>query len=398
MAKKVLMYQMYPLTWGSFTHMTQHLGRIKDLGCTHVWLSPFYKSPGVDHGYDISSYKEINPAYGTLEDFDKFVKRAHRLGIKVVLDLVMNHTSIYHKWVSFHPEYYIWRREPIEGWHNWFDGESAWSDDIVQKQYYCHMFAEEQIDLNWFPNGKDINKNLVKEFTKITAFWQSHGVDGFRLDAIQAINKDFNATALDFNSMLIGEKATKVINAVFPEKNKTFLLMECLDPTEKGEVVKYYLANSNINFCNNILLKDEIKNGATALKEKMYMYCQIPGYMLELESHDSPRFTSRSHAASKDIARLMFSTRARAICLYQGQELGLKNPTEQELPDDMMVTLDIQSKLRFDKGELVNSIRQTSRANARVSIPISEYKIQKNRPNSNLLWWRYYAHHWKKRK
>ncbi|MBR5647387.1 hypothetical protein IKW73_00370 [Candidatus Saccharibacteria bacterium] len=394
---KVLMYQMYPMCWGSLKNMEAHLRKVKELGCTHVWLSPFFVSPGFDHGYDVSDYCDVDEKYGSLRDFDSFVKKAHSFKLKVVLDLVMNHTSTFHSWLNDYPDFYIWADEP-NAWTNWFDGQSAWTKHAGKDKYFCHMFSAEQADLNWFPDGEHINEQLVSAFQSVVSFWEERGVDGFRLDAIQAINKDFEKEELSLGDMLIGDKACKVINAVFPDKDAQFILAECLDVSPRGDAVRYYLENSNISCCNNILLKDSISDGLISFMEKAYEYCQIPGFMLELESHDSPRFTSRSHLDGKGVFQFMFTTPTNFICLYNGQELGLKNPTKEELPDAKLLHLDVQSKMRYDAGEPMSAIRPLSRANARVKYPTKEWTRQAALPNSALLWCKYYTKEWKNRK
>ena len=390
---KVLVYQMWPLAWdGGLTEMTEHLTRIKDLGATHVWISPLYQSPMFDHGYDVSDYYKIDRRFGTLRQFDNFVKLAHRLGLKVLMDMVLNHTSIAHKWFDEHPEYYCWSEKPLD-WESLFGG-SAWEYYKKEGKYYCHLFHETQVDLDWFRDG-NINGDLVQEFRNIVRFWMDgHDVDGFRLDVPQSINKDFSSNELKLQDLLFGDKAISVINAVFSgHQRKPFLMMECLDPTF-GQIVGKYVNNTSVNYCLNIMLKEEMDKGFSQFIDAFYNQCRVPGYMLDLESHDSPRFTSRSGMLGRQVAHIMFTSKADAICIYQGQELGLKNP--KDLTIDEIKALDIQSALQLKMGASEDEVRSRSRANARTPIPIGEYDMQMQDRNSSLNWFKFYIQAWKK--
>jgi glycosidase len=392
---KILVYQMWPISWEhGLTDMTKHLDRVKDLGFTHVWVSPLYPSPRADHGYDISDYRAIDPRIGTMRQFDEFVKRAHELDLKVLMDMVLNHTSTEHKWFKTHPEYYIWKKEPVDNWVSLFGG-SAWELDEERGEYYCHLFDKAQADLNWFPNENSaINEDLVYEFRQIVKFWmENHGVDGFRLDVPQSINKDF-ANAMSLEKMLTGEQAMTVIKRVFDKlPKKPFLMMECLDPTF-GAIVEQYVAKTPVDYCLNIMLKEERDKSSNDFNSAFNKSVAGPALMLDLESHDSPRFTSRSGMTGKEIARLMFTSKAKAICIYQGQELGLKNP--RDLTRDRMIALDAQSKIKLESGVPEEEVRKTSRANARVPLPLEEYDMQNRNKESTLNVYKDYISSWKK--
>lgn len=391
---KTLVYQLYPLAWpDGLKGMTQHLSRISKLGADYVWLSPVYSSPLQDHGYDVSDYQAINAKFGTMKDFDAFVSRAHSFGIKVLMDLVINHTSTQHLWFRQKPEYYCWqssRRKakntpPYPGWHNLFNGGSAWAYDQQMNAYYLHLFHRKQADLNWFPGGR-LNRALVREFRQIVDFWtHGHRVDGFRLDAPQCINKDFGCETLELENLLIGDKAADVIDAIFPGVDTPFLIMECLDPTF-GELTEFYASYTPIDFVCNICLKDTVSQNQAKLDNLVSLIEQQARdshYMLELESHDSPRFPSRG-IKPVDMIWSMFNSAAEGICLYQGQELGLTNPTSKELPDSLMYSLDAQTAMRYIMGEDLDKLRLVSRANARIPLPLDEYKLQEQTPGSYL--------------
>ena len=197
-----VIYQIYPKSFqdttgsgtGDLRGVTQRLDYLKTLGIDAIWLTPFYISPQVDNGYDVANYTAIDPAYGTLDDFDELVARAHERGIRIVLDMVFNHTSTQHAWfreslnkASPYRQFYIWRDGTPEqlpnNWRSKFGG-NAWRWHAESEQYYLHLFAPEQADLNWE------NPAVRAELKKVCEFWADRGVDGLRLDVINLISKD----------------------------------------------------------------------------------------------------------------------------------------------------------------------------------------------------------------
>ena len=389
---KTLIYQLYPLAWSSIREMTAFLPRVKALGATHVWLSPIYPSPRYDGGYDVADYYNVDYRLGSLTDFDEFVRTAHALGLKVIMDLVLNHTSTEHTWFHSHPDYYIWNKTDKPGWVNLFDGGSAWQYHALRDKYYCHLFHQKQADLNWFPGGK-LNMVLVEEFTAIIKFWiYAHGVDGFRLDAIQALNKKLNADSVSFTDLLIGERATTVISRLSHQQGirNPFFMAEVFDP--QGSIVDYYAEHTDIEYITNVGLKDE--KDMEALHGRLEKHIKNPRFILELESHDSPRFTSRSGLPANQILADMFGTDVKAICLYQGQELGLDNPTPLELPLSKMVEIDAMTAMQLERGADPQSLRNTSRANARVPLPLDLYAKQELDPHSTLSRVKQYIQFW----
>ncbi len=181
---------------GDLAGVTDHLDHLVGLGVDVVWLTPFYPTPGFDHGYDISDYCAVDPAHGTLDDFDRLTAEAHRRGLRVVVDLVPNHTSAEHPWFRdalANPrgdcrDYYIWEDPAPDGGppNNWVShfGGPAWTLEPGSGQYYCHLFLPEQPDLNWS------NPDVVAEFDRILLFWADRGVDGFRIDVAHGLVKD----------------------------------------------------------------------------------------------------------------------------------------------------------------------------------------------------------------
>ncbi len=391
---KTLVYQIYAPSWGSFREMERHLYRIQSMDIDYVWVGPIYPSPWHDNGYDAKDYRDINTAFGTMEDFDNFVKTAHRLGMKVVIDLILNHTSTKHRWFIKNSEYYCWSSDKRPGWHNLFDGGSCWKYDAAKNLHYLHLFHEEQADLNWFPAGR-LNQTLVEEFQEIVRVWtEEHSIDGFRLDFPQAINKDITRETFEFADLLQGSRTSRVISAIFSGEHIPFLMMECFDPTY-GKIVEYYADTTPVDCVANVLVKDAIKGGWNNLTRVIRDSSYDSAYMLELESHDSPRFPSRVDAGPEEILWAMFSSNAQAICLYQGQELGLKNPTKKVLTDEQMMKLDVETAMRYIKGEDINALRPISRANARVPLPLYEYRMQVADPASIYNLTRTWIDRWK---
>ncbi|MDO5451484.1 MAG: alpha-amylase family glycosyl hydrolase [Candidatus Saccharibacteria bacterium] len=392
---KTLVYQLYPSSWGHIAEMTRHLHRICKLGVDYVWLGPIYPSPWHDHGYDVKNYRGIRSNFGTMKDFDHFVATAHQLGIKVLMDLVLNHTSTKHEWFTTKPEYYCWSDVDHPGWRNLFSNGPAWRYNEERELYYLHLFHDEQADLNWFPDGR-INQELVSEFKQIVSFWVNrHGVDGFRLDFPQAINKDFSWEILKFDNLLQGHRGAEVIDAIFSEEKSPFLIMECFDPTF-GEIVEYYADHTPVDFVLNVMVKESVDNGWSAFAQCLGQSTKTPAFMLDLESHDSPRFPSRAHTSPERAIETMFGSSAEGICLYQGQELGLKNPSERELSDSDLMKLDAQTAMRFILGESLEELRPLSRANARVPFPFDVYEAQTSDPvNSYFFFTQACIENWK---
>ncbi|NVD07279.1 alpha,alpha-phosphotrehalase [Vibrio sp. JPW-9-11-11] len=200
--KTASIYQIYPKSFcdsgskgtGDIQGIISKLDYLKRLGVDAIWLTPVYQSPMVDNGYDISDYYAINPDFGTMADFDQLLAEAHQRGLRIIMDIVVNHTSTEHHWFqsalgdknSPYRDYYIWR-DPVEGdvpnnWQSKFGG-SAWELDQSTGQYFLHLYAKQQADLNWE------NPNVRAEVKEVISYWAEKGVDGFRLDVINLISK-----------------------------------------------------------------------------------------------------------------------------------------------------------------------------------------------------------------
>ncbi|MDK2819509.1 MAG: glucohydrolase, partial [Mycoplasmataceae bacterium] len=202
--KEISVYQIYPRSFkdsngdgnGDLNGITSKIDYLKNLGIGAIWLCPIYKSPMIDNGYDVEDYFQINPMYGTMDDMDNLILKATEAGIKIVLDIIPNHTSDQHIWFKKallndpkYKDYYIFRDSPIKEITSVFGG-SAWSQ-TEDKRWYLHKFAPQQVDLNWD------NSEVREEFRKITDFWIKKGVYGFRFDVIDDIAKNLNVDLIN---------------------------------------------------------------------------------------------------------------------------------------------------------------------------------------------------------
>ncbi len=216
--KEAIVYQIYPRSFkdndgdgvGDLQGITSKLDYIKSLGVDAVWLNPIYKSPNDDGGYDISDYYSIQPEFGTMEDFEVLLEGLHARGLKLIMDLVLNHSSDEHPWFvesrksksNPYRDFYFWKKGKVSGPpNNWpsFFGGSAWALDEITGEYYLHLFSKKQPDLNWE------NPMLRKEIHKLMKFWLAKGVDGLRLDVISAISKQISfpdTNTSDFNETI----------------------------------------------------------------------------------------------------------------------------------------------------------------------------------------------------
>jgi len=228
--KDWIFYQIYPRSFkdsngdgiGDLKGITQKLDYLTELGINAVWLSPCYKSPNDDNGYDISDFCDIGDEYGTLEDWKEMISEMHKRGIKLIMDFVPNHTSSDHPWFKEsrkskdnpYRDFYYWSDQPVPAWKSVFGG-SAWEYDETTNQYYLHSHAISQPDLNWE------NPKVREEMRKVVDYWVDMGVDGFRCDVMDMISKDFehginrNGPKLhEYINMLFGREKTKHIFTV----------------------------------------------------------------------------------------------------------------------------------------------------------------------------------------
>ena len=415
--KKAVVYQIYPRSFcdsngdgiGDINGITSKLDYIKELGADVLWISPVFKSPMRDNGYDISGYCEINPEFGTMADFDRLLGKAHNMGLKIIMDLVVNHSSNEHPWFmesrssTDNPKrnYYIWRDGKNEGpmsrppndWIAWFGG-SAWSLDETTGQYYLHLFSPWQPDLNWE------NPELRREVYSMMRFWLDKGIDGFRMDAISLISKPRTADSLDFpdgNAKEIIPNGPRIHEFLREMRREVLSNYDVMTVGETGgvtvdEAVQY--ANSDGTELNMVFQFEtvELDGGETfkwndrkviltELKEVLSRWQQRlfgrAWNSLYWCNHDQPRVVSR--LGDEGVYREK-SAKMLAACLhflqgtpyiYQGEELGMINAPFADVGDyrdlesiNAYKTL-VEETKRFTKEEMLLLMALRSRDNSR---------------------------------
>ena len=358
-----VVYQVYPRSFqdtngdgvGDLAGITQRLPYLADLGVDAVWLSPVFVSPMVDFGYDIADHTAIDPLFGTLADFDALLERAHALGLKVILDLVPNHTSNRHPWFvesrvsrqSARRDWYIWRNGAPEGGppNNWLSefGGSAWQYDPATDQYYYHAFLRAQPDLNWR------NPDVRRAMHDIMRFWLDHGVDGFRVDVMWHLakdeafrdnppNPDWCEGQPDYRRLLPVYSTdrpevhalVREMRAVIDDYPERVLIGEIYLPVEK--LVAYYgealpeggLSGAHLPF-NFSLIEAPWTAEAIAALIARYEAALPPGAWPNwvLGNHDRRRIAARLGEAQVRVAAMLLMTLRGTPTLYYGDELGL---------------------------------------------------------------------------
>ena len=371
--KESVVYQIYPRSFcdsngdgiGDLNGITSKLDYLKELGVDVIWLSPVYKSPNDDNGYDISDYQDIMDEFGTMEDFDRMLATAHEKGIKIMMDLVVNHTSDEHKWFiesrkstdNPYRDYYIWRPAKEDGslpnnWGSCFSGP-AWEYDKTTDMYFLHLFSKKQPDLNWD------NPVVRQEVFDMMNWWLEKGVDGFRMDVISLISKE--QPELPDKEPGINGYATFNVSANGPHVHEylqemrqkalnnadTITVGECSGVTLE-EAKKYARSdekelNMVFQFEHMDVDSDEKAGKWTTRKmdlrdlKKILTRWQkglqdIAWNNLYWENHDQPRSVSRFGNDSDEYREI--SAKMLATCIhmmqgtpyvYQGEELGMTN-------------------------------------------------------------------------
>ena len=415
--KESVVYQIYPRSFmdsdgdgiGDLRGITQKLDYLKELGINVIWLSPVYQSPNDDNGYDISDYQAVMKEFGTMEDFDVMLASAHERGIRIMMDLVVNHTSDEHRWFvesrkskdNPYRDYYIWQeakdgREP-NNWGSCFGG-SAWKYDETTDMYYLHLFSKKQPDLNWE------NEKVREEVFSMMRWWLDKGVDGFRMDVISMISKvpglpdgpkaegalygDFGPYVINgphvhdylkemrdkalapYDTITVGEtsgvtvqEAVKYAADDESELNMVFQFEQ--NDLDGGEHSKW-----NLDKIRLPELKAVLNRWQTYLEGRAWN-------SLYWSNHDQPRIVSRLGNDSGEYREL--SAKMLALCLhmmkgtpyiYQGEELGMTNVPFEGLVDFR----DIESINAYheytennliDKDNMLEYLRYKSRDNAR---------------------------------
>ena len=410
--KEAVIYQIYPRSFkdsngdgiGDINGIISKLDYLKSLGVDAIWLSPVYESPNDDNGYDISDYRDIMKDFGTMEDFDLLLKGMHQRGIKLIMDLVFNHSSDEHKWFqesrksrdNKYRDYYYWwpaeKGKPPYRW-SWFDVNSdAWKYDTTTDSYYLHYFSKKQPDLNW-------NNPVVRnELYDIMRFWLDKGVDGFRMDAFQFISKDPTFPELPKEIVGIPTEIIKFygkgpkLHEYIQEMNREVLskyphvmsvsegagdspeaALKFVDEDRKELNMAYHFESVDIGAHLNDF-------GLVKYKEMFARYDETfknKGWLsIFLANHDQPRMVSKfgndteafREISSKMLSTLVFTMRGTPY-YFQGDELGMTNIRFNSIDDYNDV--DTKNRYQFLKnngGDLqayLEDKKQTSRDNGR---------------------------------
>ncbi|MGQ2983824.1 alpha-glucosidase [Flavobacterium sp.] len=362
--KESVFYQIYMPSYadsggdgyGDFKGITQKLDHLKGLGISCIWLTPFLKSPKVDNGYDVADYYAVDPTYGTLNDFKNFLKEAHNRDIKVIMDMVVNHTSTECEWFKEaqrskdnpYRDYYIWKDQP-NNWGSFFGG-TAWQLDKTTNQYYYHKFDVTMADLNWS------NPKVVDEIENVLKFWLELGVDGFRFDVINFLTTD---GITQNNPMKDGNQehrydidqpgiknALKKLKAVVNSYPGRFTVGEI--GSDKIDVLKQYQSPEMMDVVFNFNFGSIPEFSAQKIfNELQAMEKEMAGYpTLFFGSHDMPRMIDRLAGGDKDralaLAALMLTAKGVPF-IYYGEEIGMKNIVARSYDD----IVDIQGKTHY---------------------------------------------------
>ncbi len=399
--KESVVYQVYPRSFndsngdgiGDLRGIIEKLDYLKELGIDVIWLSPVYKSPNDDNGYDISDYEDIMDEFGTMEDMDDLIKEGNRRGIKILMDLVVNHTSDEHKWFieakkskdNPYRDYYIWR-DPVNGeepndLRSTFSG-SAWQYDETTGQYYLHLFSKKQPDLNWE------NEEVRNRIYKMMNFWIDKGIGGFRMDVIELIGK--------IPDKKVTHNGPKLHEYIREMNKKTFGGKDLLTVGETWgcttEIAKKYSNpdDSELSMIfqfEHILLDQQPGKEKWDLKplELLDLKKALSRWQVELEgtgwnslfwnNHDVPRIVSRwgndkeyRVESAKMLATLLHGMKGTPY-IYQGEELGMTNVRFESLEDykdiETLNMYDERKKQGYTHEDIMLSIYTKGRDNAR---------------------------------
>ncbi|WP_277750289.1 alpha,alpha-phosphotrehalase [Halobacillus litoralis] len=415
--KKAVVYQIYPKSFndttgsgvGDIQGIIEKLDYLNELGVDVLWLTPMYKSPQNDNGYDISDYYDIHDEYGTMEDFERLLKETHERGMKLIMDIVVNHTSTDHKWFQEsrkskdnpYRNYYIWR-DPVNGeeptnWKSKFGG-SAWKYDDNTGQYYLHLFDVTQADLNWE------NEQVREDIYEMMRFWAIKGVDGFRLDVINLISKN-QKFPNDDGSVAPGdgrkfytdgprvhEYMQEMNQAVF--KPYDLMTVGEMSSTTIDHCVKYTAPDRNelsmtFNFHH---LKVDYPNG-NKWTVADFDFHQLKGILSQWQremnkgngwnalfwcNHDQPRVLSRFGddvhypiESGKMLATTIHMMQGTPY-IYQGEEIGMTNPNFESIHRYRDVeSLNMYKEFKAEgvsEEEILEILKQKSRDNSRTPV------------------------------
>ena len=418
--QKEVIYQIYPRSFydangdgiGDIKGITSKLEYLKDLGITMIWICPIYKSPMVDNGYDISDYLGINPEFGSMEDLDELLERAQALGIKVMLDLVINHTSDEHRWFqealknpnSLYRDYYIFKdgvenKEP-NNWRSIFGG-SVWEKLQNEDKYYMHVFDKKQPDLNFE------NPRLRNEIYNMINTWLDKGLAGFRVDSITFLKKDqqFESYQPDGSDGLVtckhGTRNQPGIDIFLNElKEKTFNKYDCVTVGEApgvkyDELSDFIGENGYFSMIFDFKYADiDVESGSDWFKRTNWTTQEFKELLFNsqkeiqkvgwsanfIENHDQPRALSKyitdekyqNYIGGSALAMMYFFLRGTPF-IYQGQELGMTNFNRKSIEEFNDIS-SIDNYYRsieegFSETEALNFVNLRSRDNTRTPFP-----------------------------
>ncbi|MEH7162692.1 alpha,alpha-phosphotrehalase [Priestia megaterium] len=420
--KKSVVYQIYPKSFydttgngvGDIAGIIEKLDYLKKLGVDVVWLTPIYKSPQWDNGYDISDYFVIQEEYGTMEDFDRLITEAHKRDLKIIMDIVVNHTSTEHEWFQEakkskdnpYRDFYIWKDQKEDGsaptnWVSKFGG-SAWEHDKLTEQSYLHLFDVTQADLNWE------NERVRRSVYDMMTFWFEKGVDGFRLDVINLISKDQRFLDDDgsiapgdgrkfytdgprvheymremnqevfskYDSMTVGEMSSTTVDHCIQyshpdrgELSMTFNFHHLKVDYPNGE--KWALADFDF-----IKLKEILSTWQTEMNKgggwNALFWC----------NHDQPRVVSRYgndelyHNKSAKMLAATIHLMQGTPYIYQGEEIGMTNPKFSSIDEyrdvESLNVYEIKRAQGMNENEILEILKHKSRDNSRTPVQWSD--------------------------
>ncbi|MFF2341458.1 alpha,alpha-phosphotrehalase [Bacillus mycoides] len=413
---KSVVYQIYPKSFNSYYNketgdikgVTEKLDYLKELGVDYIWLTPIYRSPQNDNGYDVSDYYSIDRSYGTMEEFEELLKEAKVRDIEIMLDIVVNHSSTEHKWFkeakedknSPYRNYYIWRDEK-NNWQSKFGG-SAWKYDEKTGQYFLHLFDETQADLNWE------NEKLREEVYDMMRFWLEKGVKGFRLDVINLISKDqrflsdegTTATSDGRKYYTDGPRVHEYLQEMSQNvfEGKDVITVGEMSSTTIDNCIKY--SNPERNELSMTFsfhhLKVDYPNGDKWTKadfDFIKLKEIMSNWQIEMQkgggwnalfwcNHDQPRIVSRfgddekyRNESAKMLATAMHMLQGTPY-IYQGEEIGMTNPKfesiEQYRDVESLNIYDIKLEEGLSKKEIIGILKQKSRDNSRTPMQWNE--------------------------
>ncbi len=421
--KESVVYQIYPRSFndsngdgiGDIKGITEKLDYLKELGIDVVWLSPVYKSPNDDNGYDISDYKKIMDEFGTMEDWEEMLDGMHRRGIRLVMDLVVNHSSDEHTWFTEarknkdnpYRDYYIWRPgregEPPNNWGSFFGG-SAWEYDEESKEYFLHLFSKKQPDLNWE------NPTLREEVYDLMKFWLDKGADGFRMDVINLISKTPGLPDAEITSperyqwggdyFVNGPKFVDYMTEMNEKVLRRYDAMTVGEmPMATPEDGKQYTNEENgiVNMLFQFEHMDVTSGPGGKWDQQPWKLSELKRIIskwqtelhgkgwnsLYMENHDQPRSVSvfgddqtyRVESAKMLAAWLHFLQGTPYV--YQGQELGMTNVYFDSIDEyEDIETLNMYHEQVHQKGEkpdkVLKAIHKKGRDNARTPMQWSD--------------------------